>query len=118
MEKWKVNKSGIFSGYRGEENQSIIAMKWLKWISTEQNLRIEHARNGFERKVGGYKVDGYHEPTHTVYEFNVGFTSIQDLNIHGFFCRVVYSMGVYAEKIEARKFLTRIIRWKTHIRLG
>ncbi len=47
-------------------------MKWLKWISAEEELYIRHAENGGEQKinVGGhqYRVDGFSDPT-TVYEY-------------------------------------------------
>ena len=39
-------------GYRKNEMQSVIAIKWLKWISEKEDLDIQHARNGQE--VCGY----------------------------------------------------------------
>ena len=35
-------------GYRKNDQQSIIAIKWLKWLSETQQLDIQHARNGGE----------------------------------------------------------------------
>lgn len=39
-------------GYRANERQSVIAIKWLKWISETQNADIQHARNG--KEVGNF----------------------------------------------------------------
>ena len=63
-------------GYRKQEHQSQIAMKWLKWISHKKQIRIQHAKNGGEVTVKAngkdYKVDGYAEidGKKTVFEFN------------------------------------------------
>ncbi len=43
-------------GYRGLEKQSIEALNWLKWQSHKHNIRIQHARNGKEKRIGKYKV--------------------------------------------------------------
>jgi len=56
-------------GYNCRENQSITAIKWLKWVSESQKIRIRHKLNGAEVKVGPYKVDGMDESTKTIYEF-------------------------------------------------
>ena len=54
-------------GYHQGDNQSIIALKWMRWISESQNIRIQHARNGGEVSIKAgdksYKVDGYSEET-------------------------------------------------------
>ena len=50
-------------------NQSNTAIKWLSYMMRENNIRIEHVRNGGEKRVGKYSVDGYCEEYHTVYEF-------------------------------------------------
>jgi hypothetical protein len=57
-------------GYRRQENQSVMALKWLKWLSYSQNVRIQHKLNGGEYQIGRYKVDGYIAETKTCYEFN------------------------------------------------
>ena len=54
-------------GYRRNELQSIIALKWLKWLATEQNVKILHKLNGGEQRIGPFKVDGLCDKT--VYEF-------------------------------------------------
>ena len=48
-------------GYRQEEKHSIKAMQWIKYLSTTEGVHIQHARNGGEKEIGPYKVDGYYE---------------------------------------------------------
>ena len=54
-------------GYQPERKYSIKALKWLKWVSHREQIRLQHARNGGEYKIGAYAVDGYHAETRTVY---------------------------------------------------
>ena len=54
-------------GYRRNELQAIIALKWLKWLATEQNLRILHKLNGGEQHILPFKVNGLCDKT--VYKF-------------------------------------------------
>ena len=49
--------------------QSNIAVKWLSWVAEESEIDIEHVRNGGEKRIGKYSVDGYCEERNTVYEF-------------------------------------------------
>ena len=49
--------------------QSNVAVKWLSYISEKEDLCIQHARNGGEKRFGDYLLDGYCEETQTVYEF-------------------------------------------------
>lgn len=67
-------------GYRRAENQSVKALKWLKWLSTQEKIRIQHKLNGGEQKIAGYKVDGFCAETNTAYEFYgcwlVNFTNL------------------------------------------
>ena len=49
--------------------QSNIAVKWLSYTMQENNIHIEHVRNGGEKRVGKYSLDGYCEEYHTAYEF-------------------------------------------------
>lgn len=46
------------NGYVGNENQSKIAISWMRWISESTNINISHCRNGHEIRIGPYKVDG------------------------------------------------------------
>lgn len=52
---------------------SDIACDWLDYIAKQQNIHIEHGRNGKEKVIiggrkGSIKVDGFCEETNTVYE--------------------------------------------------
>ncbi|WAR10253.1 hypothetical protein MAR_035329, partial [Mya arenaria] len=48
-------------GYNPEQVQSMKALQWLKYQSHAIDIRIQHARNGGEKVIGPYKVDGYYE---------------------------------------------------------
>jgi hypothetical protein len=51
-------------------------MQWIKYLSTTKGVHIQHARNGGEREIGPYKVDGYYENENGekyVLEFNGKF---------------------------------------------
>ena len=50
-------------------NQSNMAVKWLSYEMQENDIRIDHVRNGGEKHVGRYSLDGYCEEHHTAYEF-------------------------------------------------
>ena len=49
--------------------QSNVAVKWLSYISEKEDLYVQHVRNGGEKRVGRYSLDGYCEETNTAYEF-------------------------------------------------
>ena len=49
--------------------QSNVAVTWLSYISEKEDLYIKHVRNGGEKRVGPYSLDGYCEETNTAYEF-------------------------------------------------
>lgn len=48
-------------GYNPEQRQSVKALQWLKYMSYTEGLDIQHARNGGEKSIGPYLVDGYYE---------------------------------------------------------
>ncbi|CAC5417764.1 unnamed protein product [Mytilus coruscus] len=48
-------------GYNPEEKHSIKALKWLRYVSKSKGIHIQHTRNGGEKKIGDYRVDGYHK---------------------------------------------------------
>ena len=50
-------------------NQSNMAVKWLSYEMERNDIHIEHVRNGGEKRVGKYSLDGYCEEFHTAYEF-------------------------------------------------
>ena len=59
----KENSIGIIPthGYNPQQNQSVKALQWIKYVSHCSGQRIKHARNGGERRIGDYTVDGYYE---------------------------------------------------------
>ena len=57
-------------GYRNPEASSYKAIIWLKYISLTQNITISHSRNGGEKKILSFKLDGWHAETKTAYEFH------------------------------------------------
>ena len=65
--------------------QSIVAVKWLSYISEKEDLYIQHVRNGGEKRFGDYSLDGYCEETRTAYEFQGCFWHGKDL------CDVTYT---------------------------
>ena len=65
--------------------QSIVAAKWISYISEKEDLCIQHVRNGGEKRFGDYSLDGYCEETHTAYEFQGCFWHGKD------FCDVTYT---------------------------
>ena len=46
-------------GYNPSENCSRKSQLWLKYESEKRNIRILHAKNGGEHKIGPYKLDGF-----------------------------------------------------------
>ena len=82
-----------------KRKQSHEALQWLSYTAEKEEIRIQHARNGGEKRVGNYYLDGYCEETHTAYEYQGcywhgkdffvrcgGVTSIHDMSL--FFTRV------------------------------
>ena len=63
--------------------QSNVAVKWLSYVMQENDIHIEHVRNGGEKRVGKYSLDGYCEEYHTAYEFQGCFW-------HGKLCEDYY----------------------------
>ena len=46
-----------------------MAVKWLSYEMERNDIHIQHVRNGGEKRVGKYSLDGYCEEYHTAYEF-------------------------------------------------
>ncbi len=66
----KENTIAIFNSDRQlKTKQSNMAVKWLSYVAKKEGICIEHVRNGGERRVGGYSLDGYHQESNTAYEF-------------------------------------------------
>ena len=57
-------------GYQNHESTSVKAILWLKYISKKFNITIQHSRNGGEKKIENYKLDGWHEQSQSAYEFH------------------------------------------------
>ena len=69
-----LEKDTIFNNHRQWKiKQSNVAVTWLSYISEKEDLYIQHVRNGGEKRVGHYSLDGYCEETNTAYEFQVCF---------------------------------------------
>ena len=62
--------------------QSNMAVKWLSYEMEKNDIHIQHVRNGGEKRVGKYSLDGYCEENHTAYEFQGCFW-------HGKWCNVM-----------------------------
>ena len=45
------------------------ALQWLSYTAEKEGIRMQHHRNGGEKRVGRYSLDGYCEETHTAYEY-------------------------------------------------
>ena len=64
------NTIGVFSNeHQLKTKTSNKAVKWLSWLAETEEIDIEHVRNGGERRVGRYSLDGFCEERNTVYEF-------------------------------------------------
>ena len=57
-------------GYTPNAKQSLIAHKWLSYLSEKNDVYIQHARDGGKKRVGDYWLDGYCEEIHTAFEFH------------------------------------------------
>lgn len=70
MHHLQPDKIGIipYGGYRRNEKQSILALKWLKYLAEKEGLYIRHKLNGGEVKIDQYRVDGI--CCETIYEFH------------------------------------------------
>ena len=52
-----------------KRKQSHEALQWLSYTADKEEVRMQHDRNGGEKRVGPYFLDGYCEETHTAYEY-------------------------------------------------
>jgi hypothetical protein len=44
-----------------QEKQSVKALQWIKYVAQLKGVHIQHARNGGEKTIDQYRVDGYYE---------------------------------------------------------
>ena len=49
------------------QNHSHKQLLWLKYVSTKNNIRIKHCKNGGEEKIGPYFLDGFDVNTNIAY---------------------------------------------------
>jgi hypothetical protein len=61
------------NGYHKIQNHSIKAIQRLEYLSKKNNIKILHARNSGQVKVGHFFVDGFDPLTNTVYNFDGDF---------------------------------------------
>ena len=60
----------IFSPARQlKTKQSHEALQWLSYTAEKEDIRIQHVRNGGEKRIGRYSLDGYCQETNTAYEY-------------------------------------------------
>ena len=52
-----------------KRTQSHEALQWLSYTADKEGIHIQHHRNGGEKRVENYYLDGYCEETHTAYEY-------------------------------------------------
>ena len=62
-----------------KRKQSHEALQWLSYTSEKEDIHIQHGRNGGEKRVGNYYLDGYCEETHTAYEYQGCYWHGKDL---------------------------------------
>ena len=57
------------NGHDHKQQTSFEAINWLKYVSEKENIHIQHARNGGEKRIGKYLVDGFAEKAKKIYEY-------------------------------------------------
>ena len=57
------NKIAIIpeEGYNANNKHSIKSIEWLNFLAHRENIKIQHARNGGEIRIGNFVVDGFCE---------------------------------------------------------
>ena len=81
-----------------KRKQSHEALQWLSYTAEKEGIRMQHDRNGGEKRVGRYSLDGYCEETHTAYEY-------QGCYWHGKNLHVYYSIHDNVKYIHVSLFL-------------
>ena len=62
-----------------KRKQSREALQWLSYTAEKEDIHIQHGKNGGEKRVGNYYLDGYCEETHTAYEYQGCYWHGKDL---------------------------------------
>ena len=65
-----------------KRKQSHEALQWLSYTAEKEGIRMQHDRNGGEKRVGRYSLDGYCEETHTVYEYQGCYWHGKNLHVY------------------------------------
>ena len=84
-----------------KRKQSHEALQWLSYTAEKEGIRMQHDRNGGEKRVGRYSLDGYCEETHTAYEY-------QGCYWHGKNPHVYYSIHDNVKYINILCFFSRV----------
>ena len=82
-----------------KRKQSHEALQWLSYTAEKEGIHMQHHRNGGEKRVGRYSLDGYCEETHTAYEY-------QGCYWHGKNPHVYYS--IHDNVLNVSLFFTRV----------
>jgi hypothetical protein len=56
-------------GFNPASNMSRDSALWLKFVAESEKIYIQTAKNGGEKKIGHYFVDGFCLENKTIYEF-------------------------------------------------
>ena len=59
----------LSQGRQLKTKQSAEALQWLSYTAEKEGIHIQHVRNGGEKRVGKYSLDGYCHETNTAYEY-------------------------------------------------
>jgi hypothetical protein len=81
-------------GYHPGTKQSNIALKWLSYTAERNGIYIRHKRNGGEKTVGHYSLDGYDEESRTAYEFHGCFWHGKLFSLFGKGTNHFFSLGL------------------------
>lgn len=95
-------------GYRPKVKQSILAYKWLAYESHKRGIQIQHGRNGGEKRVGPYFLDGYHAESNTAFELDGCFYHGHNLCYPGHVINPVNGLTMkelHETTLERRKYL-------------
>ena len=65
-----------------KRKQSHEALQWLSYTAEKEGIRMQHDRNGGEKRVGQYSLDGYCEETHTAYEYQGCYWHGKNLHVY------------------------------------
>ena len=81
-----------------KRKQSHEALQWLSYTAEKEEIHIQHDRNGGEKRVGNYYLDGYCEETHTAYEYQGCYWHGKDYFVGrgGLVLHPIHTMSVFS----------------------